>query len=559
MAGQDIVSVLIKADADGAIGKIAKLTATVGASVYAIKKATDSMADWSRYAADAEETASKFFTVFRNLTPQASRAVKTLASSFDLADSTVQKMLGDSGDLLTGFGFTQEAALDLSTEMNALAIDLASFTNFSGGAAGASQALSALMLGETERAKALGIVVRQDSDEYKNLVTNLMETQGVTLLQAKAMAGLQIATEQSKNAIGDYSRTSGSFTNSSKRMKESSKELKEQLGFLVNEGMSPLVSYAATAAKALANIVKQQRLTTVMDEMNELQGRIKALQKGSIGVSSSGGIKGFSREDLKPTDEAVKGLTERFDQLSAKYKEIEGSAPSIDFKPPEIAPIRQTDYIEEEKTIQEKMAALKLAEYESNVKYQDQITENLISQGEERRNALAEEAAFEAELFEARLNAASTFFNGWAALAQMGAEKSSALAIAFKVLASAEAGINSYLAYTKVLASAPWPWNIAAASGVLAKGIAAQAKIYSTDVPKFASGGDFVTSGPQMIMVGDNATGRERVTVNPIGNDSGSGEQVLIVPLIIDGNEIGRVMTRLSADGRMITSSRSVR
>jgi hypothetical protein len=33
--------------------------------------------------------------------------------------------------------------------------------------------------------------------------------------------------------------------------------------------------------------------------------------------------------------------------------------------------------------------------------------------------------------------------------------------------------------------------------------------------PAFAKGGDFITSGPQMILVGDNVSGRERVTISP--------------------------------------------
>ena len=35
----------------------------------------------------------------------------------------------------------------------------------------------------------------------------------------------------------------------------------------------------------------------------------------------------------------------------------------------------------------------------------------------------------------------------------------------------------------------------------------------------FAEGGDFVTNGKQMIMVGDNPSGRERVQITPLGGD----------------------------------------
>jgi hypothetical protein len=52
----------------------------------------------------------------------------------------------------------------------------------------------------------------------------------------------------------------------------------------------------------------------------------------------------------------------------------------------------------------------------------------------------------------------------------------------------------------------------------LATGAAAAAAamiLFENLVPKFAQGGEFVTSGPQMIMVGDNPSGRERVQITP--------------------------------------------
>ena len=46
-------------------------------------------------------------------------------------------------------------------------------------------------------------------------------------------------------------------------------------------------------------------------------------------------------------------------------------------------------------------------------------------------------------------------------------------------------------------------------------GAAQAAAVLAQKPPSFAQGGDFITSGPQMIMVGDNASGRERVTITP--------------------------------------------
>ena len=52
-------------------------------------------------------------------------------------------------------------------------------------------------------------------------------------------------------------------------------------------------------------------------------------------------------------------------------------------------------------------------------------------------------------------------------------------------------------------------------------------------IPSFAAGGDFITSGPQLILVGDNPGGRERVRITPITHESvessSSGGNIYIV------------------------------
>jgi len=184
-------------------------------------------------SSDATETASKFATVFSSIGDEAENIADSFAKNFGLASSTARKLLGDTGDLLVGFGFTEKQALDLAKQMNELSVDLASFTNIEGGAARASKALTRLLVGETEPAKALGIVVRQDTQEYKELVQELMRAQGFTLLQAKATAALRIAMKQSTKAQGDFARTSRQVANMARILSERWKDLKENVGAAV--------------------------------------------------------------------------------------------------------------------------------------------------------------------------------------------------------------------------------------------------------------------------------------------------------------------------------------
>ena len=161
------------ADSQSSLNKFGKSATTIGktlslaitAPILAIGAAA------IKTASDLEETSSKFDVVFKDISKSADDAFKDLRNNFGLSSRASKELLGNTGDLLTGFGFTQKAALNLSKEVNKLAVDLASFTNFSGGAKGASDALTKALLGERESVKALGISILEE-DVKKQVAIN---------------------------------------------------------------------------------------------------------------------------------------------------------------------------------------------------------------------------------------------------------------------------------------------------------------------------------------------------------------------------------------------------
>jgi uncharacterized protein YoxC len=79
---------------------------------------------------------------------------------------------------------------------------------------------------------------------------------------------------------------------------------------------------------------------------------------------------------------------------------------------------------------------------------------------------------------------------------------------------------------TAAAANVPFPGNLAAIAASVATvlGNIATAESY---LSRAAGGGDFMTNGPSLLLVGDNPGGRERVTVEPI---SGKGETKIYGP-----------------------------
>lgn len=208
---------------------------------------------------DAEETVSKFNTVFSKMSDISEQTAKSLADNFGLSIVKSKELLGNTGDLLSGFGFSQKAALDLSKQVNELAVDLASFTNFSGGAAGASAALTKALLGERESIKSLGISILEEDVKRRVALNTSKGMRFETERQAKAFATLQLAQEQSKNAIGDFARTSSSFANRSRIFRARLQDLSIGFGNLL----------LPTATKTLNTIIE------LVEKINNLSAGTK--------------------------------------------------------------------------------------------------------------------------------------------------------------------------------------------------------------------------------------------------------------------------------------------
>jgi hypothetical protein len=164
-------------------------------------------------ASDAAETQSKFSVVFDEVSKDAKRVAEDLRDNYGLSRRASQELLANTGDLLAGFGFTDEAALDLSSQVNKLAVDLASFTNLEGGAERASKALTKALLGERESAKELNIAILEADVTAEVAKMRAAGQRFATERQAKAYATLNIALRQSKNAIGDFGRTQFQLAN----------------------------------------------------------------------------------------------------------------------------------------------------------------------------------------------------------------------------------------------------------------------------------------------------------------------------------------------------------
>jgi hypothetical protein len=271
---------------------------------------------------DLEEETQKFNVVFSGMGERTAQTLRELQKEFGLSELAAKRMLAGTGDMLTGFGFDKDLALTLSEGAAKLGADIASFSNYSGGAAGATAALTKAMLGEAESAKLLGVVIRQDSDEYKNLVKQAMTT-GVTIdalgesgknivvsteQQAKAVAALALAYQQSPNAIGDFSRSQDSIANQQRILQNNFEQTASLIGKDLSDSYRDVLGLANSLLKSYNELSPETRL--LIRNTTVLTGAMLALSTTKVGAAIlmyKGGIIGLAA-GFKTAAIAAKGF-----------------------------------------------------------------------------------------------------------------------------------------------------------------------------------------------------------------------------------------------------------
>lgn len=150
-----------------------------------------------------------------------------LAGTMGMTNREFVAATAATADLLVPLGFSREAAAKMSVETQKLSGALNEWTGGRYGAEEISMRLQKAMLGETESLKELGISIKLDSKEFKDLVKVKMETNKVTEDQARSMAMLDLLYAKSTDAQTAYAnggnkllRFQQGITSGWRRMKE---------------------------------------------------------------------------------------------------------------------------------------------------------------------------------------------------------------------------------------------------------------------------------------------------------------------------------------------------
>jgi hypothetical protein len=231
------------------------ITAQLAVDVFkkVLSKSTEVMKKSVQDAISLQENNNRLKVTFSGIQKEANKTRDTLVKSFGFSRIAATKFLATTGDILTGLGFSQKKALSFSKQVQELSADLSSFANVP--IKQASDAITKAMLGETEAAKSLGIVIRQDTKEFREAVEVIQEQTGVTLAEARAQVILEEAISQSKNAVGDFARTSESLANQQRQLVAETEDLSVALGERLLPIQKEIVSFRRSMIKQLTSLI----------------------------------------------------------------------------------------------------------------------------------------------------------------------------------------------------------------------------------------------------------------------------------------------------------------
>lgn len=258
----------LKSMATKALGAIG-LTLSIAGISSAIK-------DCVSLASQVEEMENKFDVVFGEIRDEVDAWAEDFADAVGRNKNDIKTYLADQQNLLVGFGMTREAGAELSKQMTALALDLASFGNLD--EATAVNAMTKAVMGESEAAKTLGAVLNDSTREQAMFALGLSGTYESLDQLTKMQVNYQAILSQSPDAIGDCERSLNSYESTMRRFQSKLKEVKTLVGQFFMPTFQKVLSFGARGLTVLRDGVQK-----LNDFANKVGGAEKIL--GVLGVA----------------------------------------------------------------------------------------------------------------------------------------------------------------------------------------------------------------------------------------------------------------------------------
>jgi hypothetical protein len=571
----------------GGLSKAVKSFAGAAVVGLAVKQITKFGMESAKAFSDLDESMNATKVVFGDSVDIIRQFGKESVSQAGLAEASFNQMAAVLGSTLKNSGLAMDDVAERTVDLTKRAADLASVFNTD--VDEAMVAIGAAIRGESEPIRRFGVTLSDAAVSAKALEAGLVDSKNEITDQVKIQARYLLLMEQSDQVAGDFVNTQGSLANQMKLASENTTELKAAIGeslapamaSLLENGLNPLVSGFASlvsnandSARAISLVRQETDKATKSTLAQSVATAQQDLETISAGIKATQAL--LDKNDNE-RDPRYKREKRRLEELQAAYLQREQQLTSMKRtlleqqnaeKDYSVALVESSTSQEKNTESSEKAVEVadKVLTMEERLLEGRRINNEALAQAgiviqdvddaryrsaelnnqleESMTRKTEEETRARMELKRKELSSVAGFFGGFSdLLAVAGKENEKAFKVS-KGLAMAESGINSYLAFTKTLADGgPFPFNTIAAAGVLASGLAQQARIANTPAPTAQTGtpeGGYTVpdNGSQSAdTVAVMASPGETVNVTPRGETTGRS-----ISISIDRDVIFKVM-----------------
>lgn len=203
-------------------------------------------------ASDYQENLNKVDVAFKNNAKEVKSWANNATKQFGLSKNAALEMTSLFGDMGTSMGLSTAESAKMSTSMTGLAGDLSSFKNIP--IDEAMTALNGVFTGETESLKRLGIVMTETNLAQYALAKGYSKSYDEMSQAEKVQLRYAYVMDMSKNAVGDYARTSDGTANSIRTFQSEVENLKTVLGQHLLPILTPIIQKATKMTEAFSNM-----------------------------------------------------------------------------------------------------------------------------------------------------------------------------------------------------------------------------------------------------------------------------------------------------------------
>lgn len=201
------------------------------------------------YASEAEQSYGAVESIFGDHAQGIISASKGAAEAVGLSGREYRELTASTGAMLKNMGMPMDEVASKSQNLVGVASDLAA--TFGGSTKDAIEAVNALMRGEADPIERYGVSIKQSDINARMAAKGLDKLTGSAAKQAQAQTLLEMLTEQTADAQGQFGRESDTAAHKQQVATAKFNDAKEAIG----TGLLPMFAELASKGAVLAGVI----------------------------------------------------------------------------------------------------------------------------------------------------------------------------------------------------------------------------------------------------------------------------------------------------------------